>query len=233
MPRRARNYRVVAWSPEHQWEGGLIGANTRRSAIRFMRRQYERLRAREGWERTADDYTWTATYVPWGKEEAYPLMAWEIVRYICGHEERIQADGTPAMREKRRIWAAQRLCNPCKRAADVSAAGDEAHRLRLPPLIGTQDEVARALTIRREKLTNLNDYLYDWERWVRHGRQKGELAGKENEIHEFRTMLHQLIALIAKRDTAAWWISMKHAMSKDLLLWAKERYDAGRASGLV
>lgn len=62
--RRPRNYRVVADSPSHRWTPGLIGANTRASAIAQARRFFRRLADREEWERTDGQYHWTATFEP-------------------------------------------------------------------------------------------------------------------------------------------------------------------------
>lgn len=150
-------------------------------------------------------------------------MAWEMVRYICGHEERRHFSPRAPGREKHGARVTERPCPACSRLAEAQKAAQEAIRSGLPRLVGTEQQAGTALPIRRQKLMNLNLYLYRWESGIRRARTLGLLREQEPAVAVQRALLLRLIARIAAQPGACWWISMQDTTSKELLQWAKEQ----------
>ncbi|MBT1181334.1 hypothetical protein JS531_04975 [Bifidobacterium sp. CP2] len=113
-------------------------------------------------------------------------MFWRIITHVCGHQERISADGPYVVVEQRIRKAEQSMCDSC--AGHVNRWDNELKGFC--DLWGTQRDCDRAEPIRRRTLNQV-DAL------ARHAR-----AGEHDAFAELRKQ-------VLRRDDAAWWIEHK------------------------
>lgn len=60
----SRRYRVTAEGLFGRYDAGLVGANTKRAAIRQGQRRYREAAKQHGWEKPVSDFYWAAQYEP-------------------------------------------------------------------------------------------------------------------------------------------------------------------------
>jgi len=147
-------------------------------------------------------------------------MAKYDVTYSCGHSERVKLFGPTRDRERKIEWMESRLCYDCFRAklerdrlAASAAAAQQAEENGLPPLIGSEKQVAWAETIRLRRLSELDDSV-----------QKA-LVDASDDPH--REALLDMIDRIHRIGSAKWWIDHRedafHIITITQDLWAKSR----------
>jgi hypothetical protein len=86
-------------------------------------------------------------------------MAWQMVNYSCGHSERQQFYGKQIDRDSRQAWMERGLCPDCykaqkalERAKEIEVATAQAKDSGLPELVGSEKQIAWAITIRKNAL---------------------------------------------------------------------------------
>ncbi|WP_028478791.1 hypothetical protein [Nocardia sp. CNY236] len=88
-------------------------------------------------------------------------MARYTIEHACGHEERHHLDGNKSRRTRKQQWLAEQDCWECARAQQNAASAARAAEANLPKLTGSDSQIAWAVTIRDEALTDLEHSLSD------------------------------------------------------------------------
>lgn len=134
-------------------------------------------------------------------------MAKYTVTYVCGHEDTIQLYGPHKDREWRLAREEEKLCPDCyqkqleeerkKQNEEAAKANQEAG---LPPLEGTEKQIAWAETIRKQIIESVEKNIF--------GRMDSEKIKEHPETYErFSKSFESL-----KRHTdASWWIDNRNA----------------------
>ena len=91
-------------------------------------------------------------------------MAWNTLKYECGHTTREQLYGPMAQRERTIERALDRLCPDCyaakleaERAEESAAAAEAAKDAGLPALTGSEKQIAWAESIRAKQVAELSE----------------------------------------------------------------------------
>jgi hypothetical protein len=128
-------------------------------------------------------------------------MAKYDITYSCGHDDQIALFGPTRDRERKIEWYESKgMCGECykkhlqeQRELASKEAADKAHTAGLPPLAGTEKQIAWAEIIRAEKLTALRDI----ERF-----QDDVLPEEEPLFEALQAMSRRVQAI----SCAKWWI---------------------------
>jgi hypothetical protein len=93
-------------------------------------------------------------------------MAWNIINYTCGHNDRIQMYGKNTERESRKAWLEKGVCPDCyrkqkeeERKIESEVAAEQARENGLPELAGSEKQIAWAETIRKNALTSTRNKI--------------------------------------------------------------------------
>lgn len=128
-------------------------------------------------------------------------MAKYNIRYSCGHTEERPLFGKHEERE-RIIENAEKhgTCSACRKAeARIAAEATEA-ALELPPLIGSEKQIAWARTIRSALITKIDEHLSAKRRTV-----------PEDKLAQFEERRTLILQGIYSKDRASWWIDQRGA----------------------
>lgn len=138
-------------------------------------------------------------------------MAQYSVTYSCGHTSTKQLFGKETDRQRYIAWAADRgVCTDCAavNASQAVEALETEHGL--PPMTGSEKQIAWARTIRATKITDL---LADYERTIAaYERVNGPMTidvrakGDDN--------LNAVMQVIATTTEARWWIDRRDETAK-------------------
>lgn len=135
-------------------------------------------------------------------------MATYTVTRACGHKEKINLSG----KADRRQWMLenvekQKICYFCyqkelqeKRENENKKAAEEARKMELPELTGTEKQIAWAETIRLSVLKKTEEVL-------------DNVPEKKKQLEEYGHFL-QGIAEIEKQAKASWWIEHRFAITE-------------------
>lgn len=115
-------------------------------------------------------------------------MAHYTVTHTCGHEERVNLIGKYTERERRLEQMSRQACTECYREAQRQVAQEQADKMQLPVLTGTEKQVAWALKLR-------GDVIDEIERLLR--------VGPEDGAAKARRALSKALQELTK---ASWWI---------------------------
>ena len=133
------------------------------------------------------------------------------ITHTCGHTETVQMYGSSSERDSKAAWLAGKPCQECQRNAQQAQATESAQAQGLPALVGSEKQVAWALTIRAEQLGK-----------VAAMRKEFEAIGRKQNVTEdvMATQMGQFDALVAKltaQTAAAWWIDRRSNSAQSLL----------------
>lgn len=143
-------------------------------------------------------------------------MATYQINYSCGHTVTKQLVGKEADRSRYIAWAAKSgLCEECHKA-DAAAAVDAMEvEFALPPLTGSDKQVAWARKIRADKIA-------DVRKWMDGLRAQAERLGK---IEEYETEAAAIMQMLAEKTEARYWIDNR---DRPGVTMAQDAYKAAR-----
>lgn len=148
-------------------------------------------------------------------------MAWYEVTYSCGHTDSVQLYGPVKERERWIEWAEESgLCPQCWEAEKQKKYEEEkqkaleiADELGYPELVGTEKQIAWAVTLRQKTQQVFDDIL-------------AKTVGEENDKELVITLWRRVIA---KHTDAKWWIDNARNVNslaiREWLLEEKRLYD--------
>lgn len=144
-------------------------------------------------------------------------MAQYSVTHTCGHTTTHQLVGKTTDRDRRIDWLKGRDCLACHRAAETAAAAAQAEAQQLPPLSGSDKQIAWAERIRADQLTQSDRF------WADYQRKAGEFFGREGRwpTDEERAQMdtwESAIAHLRGQASAAWWIDHRHDSARALIV---------------
>lgn len=133
-------------------------------------------------------------------------MAKERITRSCGHAEEINLFGPYAERQRRREYEARRLCRACwaRRREEVGAAAADSNAAAgLPPLEGTERQIA-------------------WAEQIRAGIIARDLAGVRTALAriadpEQRQLAERWLAAVLGQREAGWWIDRRGRTILDMM----------------
>ena len=82
------------------------------------------------------------------------------VTFACGHTQKVDLKGPYKDHGRKLGWLRTQKCLDCKRAAEQEAIRQEAASQGLPDLIGTDKQIAWALSLRRSMLPAVRQCLH-------------------------------------------------------------------------
>lgn len=151
------------------------------------------------------------------------------VTYACGHTDTVNLIGPKRTREWMLKDKETQVCPDCyraeleaKREAERAAALAEAAEQELPTLVGTEKQVAWALTLRKKYLEVLDGVL-----------QRAPLQASVD-----RAIAQQAIESIQRESSAVWWIENgRNPSDREIMTLIAKRYkdlfDLREAAGAV
>jgi len=157
-----------------------------------------------------------------GRKELEDIMAHYTVNHKCGHDQSYELFGPGRDRERKLTWLAGLLCAACKKEAAVQARDAEtakgkvaAEELGLPPLTGSEKQIAWAEAIRAPLAKQLEEYrtyvegerpmpLYLEMTWPK-------MVGLQQQV-----TLRAIQEALSKND-AHWWIEHRGADAKMII----------------
>lgn len=87
-------------------------------------------------------------------------MAWYSVAYACGHTAEKQLYGKTVERERFIDWAAKfGICDNCREGNAQAACESIESEYDLPPLTGSEKQIAWARKIRSEKINEIVEFI--------------------------------------------------------------------------
>jgi hypothetical protein len=130
-------------------------------------------------------------------------MSTHTITRACGHDETANITGPYRDRERKAEFEATRLCRDCYRAKQ-----DAADAAGLPDLEGTDKQVAWAKAIRRDVLSDLDEYAEGYREMI---------AARKlpDEYHaEMMAAVDAAYAEWATQTSAAWWIDHRNGVTR-------------------
>lgn len=125
--------------------------------------------------------------------------------YACGHEDAVDIYGPGKDREWKREKEFSRPCPECRKKARQrerdeanKIAAEAAAKMGLPDLIGSEKQVAWAITIRNDFINSVNELL-----------QKNpdrKITVAESKIIDINDWGHAFDSLVSEKTTAKFWI---------------------------
>lgn len=142
-------------------------------------------------------------------------MQYTITR-TCGHQTSEQLYGKGSERERRLAWLKSQPCLACTRQGKRQNAATAPQIADLPVLVGTEKQVAWALTIRAEKLAAIDAIAAD----IRERGDRAVAAGQVSREDADTAIAAEVAPAVAKArmmDSAAFWIDHRGESTQDLL----------------
>lgn len=146
------------------------------------------------------------------------------VRHTCGHPLEYTFYGKHTERDRKLRWLAEQPCRACIRAEELRRAQTKAEKQELPPLVGTEKQVAWAGRIRYEALMVLDRWVQD--DWLDEAMAlPDDLAFIPGESVTMRETVDRIRA----EDSARWWIDhAKHVHDMDRIpLYGDQEFCVG------
>lgn len=125
------------------------------------------------------------------------------ITYACGHEGAEYVFGTPEEQERVLTLYRARGCRQCERDLALHTARREASALGLPPLHGSERQVAWA--------TKLRSRFYAKMRLVGYRMEQSSLLTWE------RKLIEALLSRVLRKQSAEWWISNREERALALI----------------
>ena len=147
-------------------------------------------------------------------------MSKETVNFSCGHSETQQFYGKHADRVSRLEWLERGVCRECfrveqikKRAEESTAAAEQAKNNGLPPLVGSDKQIAWAETIRKNALDSESNAVISTEKYEEEYAKLTAEEQKNQATKIFESMLSARNRL--ETETAArWWIDNRDTVNR-------------------
>lgn len=130
-------------------------------------------------------------------------MAKYDITHLCGHDERIALVGPTARRESRIEWEESRVCRDCYHAQQTAAAAEAAAERALPALVGSDKQVAWAITLREK-------FLAKFETWRE---SEGKRMLDPAKLGEFSAFADQMTRI----SDARFWIDNRDRSIADVM----------------
>lgn len=127
-------------------------------------------------------------------------MAKYDIIYACGHSDIINLIGPSWRRESRLAYLSSGECFECYKKHSTEQAQQEAEQLELPPLVGTENQVSWAETLRIQKFAEIEKYVEN-------------LSEKDKE---YRLVLMAL-EKISNETSAKKWIEWRYSAAEYIL----------------
>jgi len=145
-------------------------------------------------------------------------MAKHTIDRACWHSEVVKMRGSEERLNLKLRRERARTCRPCYIESQRAQAEAAAEAEGLPALTGTPKQIAWALALRHEALS-------DAEAHLDHLRESGQLKGrvmKDTEL--FEAQKERVLEPLKAQSEAAWWIDRRHDSPVTLLesLWAED-----------
>lgn len=151
-------------------------------------------------------------------------MAKYAVKMSCGHEETIELFGKTADRDRKIAWLQEHgTCSACYKArldaekiAATKAAAEKAVEDNLPELTGSEKQINWAMTIRAQKLTDLDKMF-------------GDLNAKitDEQMRSKNQIAYQAARnVLTSKTEAKYWIDNRNNSVKSLFASLKVEFDA-------
>jgi len=143
-------------------------------------------------------------------------MAKVTVTHLCGHDERIGVFGSQRDRDWRVTSEERKLCFDCYKQQQQAAAEAKAEAEQLPALVGTEKQVAWAVSIRAKLLEEieravLGEYREQLDRTV----ADGKVTREEADIAMLQVLGY--VARVRQQTEARYWIDNRSASARSLL----------------
>jgi hypothetical protein len=144
-------------------------------------------------------------------------MAQYTVKHTCGHTQSVNLFGTGNERERKMGWMRSQKCPDCVRANQTEARAALAEVQGWANLIGSEKQIAWALTIRAKKLPELEQLL------ATATEQYTELAADVSLNEQTRGNYETIVKGVEHMRTepdAKWWIDHRDDYARALILAA-------------
>lgn len=134
-------------------------------------------------------------------------MAQAMINHKCGHTTTEQLYGSAAERTRRAAWLATQPCRECDRQAALAAAAKAT--ADLPPLSGSDKQIAWATTIRAAQLARVKEARASLD--VRAAKHPGP------DAVELLALADKAIASLQNRTESRFWIDNREEAGISLL----------------
>lgn len=137
-------------------------------------------------------------------------MAKYTIRHACGHLVDHQLYGSGKDRDRRACWLMEQPCLDCKREAARATAEARAEADHLPALVGSERQVAWALTIRAAKLAAATLAVDQQVARVEEGAGRLHPSVAQRAVLDAQiAALRERVAELGRQADARWWIDRR------------------------
>jgi hypothetical protein len=155
------------------------------------------------------------------------------IDHVCGHTVTHQLFGKMRDREQKIAWLKRQPCLDCLRAQEYTEAQEYANQVGLPDLVGSDKQVAWAMTIRHQAVQRLDEYRVRLTGQITQAadRQFPDPTERETRMATAFAQLENQITAIRARTSAKYWIdrreySANQFVSEQIDHAQKEQHDA-------
>jgi hypothetical protein len=147
-------------------------------------------------------------------------MAKVTVNFSCGHSEVQQFYGKHAERVSRLEWLERGVCRECfrveqikKRAGESTAAAEQAKNNGLPPLVGSEKQIAWAETIRKNALISESNTVISRGKYEEEYAKLSSEEQKNKAVRIFESMVRARNRLETE-TSSKWWIDNRDTIER-------------------
>lgn len=129
------------------------------------------------------------------------------IKRSCGHEETVSVYGTGKERDSRIEWLKSTACKSCYKEEQLNSTSEHATNMNLPELTGSEKQVAWAMKIRNEKITEIVELFGLFTRLA---------DGNEKKTEELNTIA-KCVESIKQISDSKYWIDNRDVIGHDIL----------------